>query len=364
MNEDMNQNNYQETNQEATPMLNPKPKKEKSTKIFAIILIVLLLIGGGFLTYKILTEKPSEPNNTEKEKEKEKKQEKDNISNTVSPILYEVTKEGSTNKMYLFGSIHATKKDGIKYPEYVLNAYNNSHYIACEVNIYDYQNNLEAQVNSTKQLLLTDGTTVKDHLSNETYTKVVDFLTKKKLYNKVYEAYSPYIFVSLIANSLVDDANLDASNAVDMTFLKKATEDKKNIIEVESIESQYKLLTSFDDTLYDLMLNENIDNYNTAVNDLKNLYDAWEKGDVTKLITMAGDEFENKDEYTTEQKKAIEEYNNALVNNRNNEMAKKAIQYFNNNQDVFYMVGILHIIGDNGIAKQLENQGFTVKQVS
>ena len=45
-------------------------------------------------------------------------------------------------------------------------------------------------------------------------------------------------------------------------------------------------------------------------------------------------------------------------------MTEKAIEYFNDNKDVFYMVGAAHIIGDKGIVNNLKKQGFIIKQVN
>ena len=73
---------------------------------------------------------------------------------------------------------------------------------------------------------------------------------------------------------------------------------------------------------------------------------------------------EIQDTYTEQQKKYVENFNKKLFDERNNSMLQKAIGYFNNNQDVFSMVGALHIVGDTGLAKQLGQSGFIVKQVS
>ena len=118
------------------------------------------------------------------------------------------------------------------------------------------------------------------------------------------------------------------------------------------------------DAFFDLYLKNAIDNFDRDAKTLKDLYDAWKKGDAESLYKYGSDDMKVKEEYTAEQKKLAEDYNNALVVERNNEMTKKAIEFFDNNQDVFYMVGALHIVGDTGLAKQLQDKGYTVKKVS
>ena len=71
-----------------------------------------------------------------------------------------------------------------------------------------------------------------------------------------------------------------------------------------------------------------------------------------------------KDEYTDEQKNAVIDYNQQLIDNRNLAMTDKVIEYFENNQDVFFMVGTAHVVGESGIATYLQQRGYTVTKVN
>ena len=63
-------------------------------------------------------------------------------------------------------------------------------------------------------------------------------------------------------------------------------------------------------------------------------------------------------------KALVAEYNKLLLFDRNIGMANKLKEYFNDNKKVFYMVGAAHLVGDKGIAKLLENDGYNVKKVN
>ena len=52
-----------------------------------------------------------------------------------------------------------------------------------------------------------------------------------------------------------------------------------------------------------------------------------------------------------------------MLDDRNIGMKDKLEEYFNNGYDVFYMVGAAHLLGDKGIAKLVEQDGYTVKLV-
>jgi len=329
-------------------------KKKKILKLIIGVLVVLLLAIGVFFGYKLLTDK----------KDNQKQEEKQEEKASITPLLYEVTKEGSENKMYLFGTIHAANEKDLLFPEYVMNAYNNSHYLACEIDLVAYNADYEKAVEDAAKLLYLDGTTIKDHLSDATYNKLIDFLKNKKSYVNLYESYKPFFFISLITNLQANDANINTQGGIDMYFLKKAKEDNKTIIELESYDLQLGVFEKLSDVFFDLYINETIDNYDASIEGLKNLYDSWKKGDSEAIYKFGSSDMEEKEYYTEEQKKEIDVYNNELIIKRNNEMTTKAIELFDNNQDVFYMVGALHIVGDTGLAKQLEQKGFTVKKVS
>ena len=330
-------------------------KNNNVTKIVITVFLIVIIGVGGFFGYRALTKKKSEP---------EKPQEKQKVESKITPLLYEVTKDGSNNKMYLFGSIHIANKEDLVFPEYVMNAYNNSHYLACEFDGVAYNSDQQKVIEDAMKMLYQDGTTIKDHLSEKTYNKLVEFLQKKNAYVNIYEQYKLYFFVSLFTSLTAQDSKINATGGVDDYFEKKAHEDKKTILEVESYDFQIGLFDEFPDELYELILEDSIDNYDESVKELQNLYNAWKSGNEQDLLKYGSEDMKVDESYTDQQKKYAKKFNKKLIDERNEGMLKKAIEYFNNDQDVFYMVGALHIVGEKGLANQLKQKGFIVKQVN
>ncbi len=320
--------------------------RKRIFEIIGLIVLVILFIVGMFFIYKTLIDLDKEEVNIE-----------------MKPILYKVTKDGSDNEMYLFGSIHMAKSDDLSFPDYIMNAYNKSHYLACEI---DEEKSL-SDADLTQQLALAmmynDGSTIKDHINIDVYNKLVDFLTKKESYTSVFDYYKPMFFYSLLSNIMGNDSGLDPNSGIDNYFISKAKEDKKTILEVESMDYQIELLLGFSDDLYELMIKETLDNYEENVKELMELYNNWKMGNEEKILELNDEEFKEDDSYTEKQKKEIKDYNERLVINRNKTMTNKAIEYFEKDQDVFFMVGAGHIIGENGIANNLKNKGYIVTQV-
>ena len=306
-------------------------------KIFVFLLIVLLFTGCE---------------SKSKEKEKEKTEE-------IKPLLYEVTKEGSDNVMYLLGSIHATKKNAFPLPSYIMDAYENSLYLAVECDVVSYMENIDLE-SYVLSYLYPDGSPVKEHISEETYNKLIEKLKELKLYNENLIYYNTNFFASLLQEKVMEDAKLK-EEGIDNFFIEDALSNNKNILEVESVEFQMELLNSFSDRLYELQLLSLLDEYDENVISLKLMYDSWANGDIDKLIELL---YMDDDDLSEEDKAIVDDYNNRLVDLRNVTMTNKFMEYFENNYKTFFVVGALHLYGDNGIINGLINNGYSVKAIN
>jgi uncharacterized protein YbaP (TraB family) len=257
----------------------------------------------------------------------------------------------------------AESKDLDLFPDYVMNAYNKSHYLACEIDETTINNDIEQTQELIQAMMYSDGSTIKDHIKVDVYNKLIDFLTKKESYVNLYEYYKPMFFYSLLTTIMGSESGLAAEAGIDNYFITKAKEDGKEVLEVESMKLQTDLLLSFSDTFYELAISETLDNYDEGVKGLKDLYKYWKVGNIEKILELNDEEFKTEDNYTELQKKEIENYNKKLITDRNKTMTDKAIEYFEDNKDVFFMVGSLHIVGDDGIASKLQEKGYTVTLV-
>lgn len=329
--------------------------KKKSSIIF--IAVGLLLIIASVIILVL----PSGNN-----KNSESKDEEENKKVPSTPLLYEVTREGSENKIYLFGSIHVADDRAYPLPDAVMNAYKESDSLAVEFDVIAYSNDINAQMNSLEILSLEEGQTVKDVLKSETYDKMVAYLEENKVYNSLYDYYKPALFYSLVSQVQAEKSKLDSNKGIDMYFLNKAKEDNKEILEVESADYQYNMLASFPNELFDFLIKYSIENDSLLVTYTRELYEAWVSGDQQKLLSLINDETET--DYNYEGYDNMEEmmnnYNNTFIYQRNIEMTNKAESYFNEGKNVFFVVGTAHIIGDDALVDLLIERGYSVQQVN
>lgn len=347
-----------------------KEKFKKYSREIAIILMILLVgLGIGTLSLKNYFDNKNNVKTEENEKKKESSIEnnknKEDISKST-PLLYKVTKDGTDTTMYLFGSIHVADDRAYPLPDRVINAYNESEYLAVEFDLVSYSKDYKAQVESLKTLVLTDGTMVNDHLSEETYNLMVEYLKENNMYNSIYDYYKPAIHYSLVSSIQTDLSELDSNLGIDMYFLEKAHSEEKNILEVESADSQYEMLGSLPDELFDYLISSSILYEDTMIEETLELYEAWLEGDSDYIVnSTSNDDYDLLEKFDAYEDLILllEDYNKALIDDRNETMTDKAIQYFEEGKDVFFVVGLAHIVGEGAIAENLSRNGFNVEQI-
>lgn len=275
-------------------------------------------------------------------------------------MIYKITKENSDNVIYLFGSMHISKKDTYPLSDTVMKAYSDSDFLACEFDLTLYKDDMEKSMELLSKLVYTDGTTIKDHISNELYDKLVKYLKENYFYNEKFDYYKPYFFNSIITEFMYNKAKF-TETGIDEYFLNKAKKDKKEILEVESYDYQMDLLLSFSDDYYAMELESLLEDEKKSLDSLEELYEAWKNGDVNKILKSNEIDEEDLEEYTEEELSMMEDCNNKILTVRNKNMTDKLIQYFEDDKDVFFMVGALHLVGDDGICSLLKDKGYKVE---
>lgn len=297
--------------------------------------------------------------------ESETTAEQDMPHKETTPLFWKVSDDDNT--VYLLGTMHALKQEIYPIPEEITNAFDSCNTLAVEADISDMLAATTAQMNLVDIMVYQDGTTVKDHLDSEVYANVVEYLKKYNLYNEQFELYKPGMFFSLASNAALDDCKLDAAYGIDMKLLQEAHKSGKDIVEVEGMEEQYKMLFGFSDDVYNILLESyTVENSDKLVKQMQSLYDIWCEGNLekaTESLSPEADINNESAELSDSDKKAFEEYTNAMYYNRNEKMEQKIEEFMSGSEDVFYAVGLAHFLGDKGIVRLLEQNGYTVEQV-
>lgn len=324
-------------------------KKNKKILVYLLLVLSFVLIGAGAYLYF---------NGEKKESNKVDKEDKEEQKEKVTPLLYEITKEGSNNKIYLLGSIHLGNINELELPQYLNDAYNYSEYLAFEI--------LDAETKEDPSMFMfkNENDTINNHFSKETIDKIKNYINKNNMMNSYNEKMNPFYYYIVIQAVGYQKSGLLNTIGVDQFFKDKGEKDNKKLFAVEKAEDQMNVLANNPDRLFEIMINDLIDSYEKNPDSLKKLYESWKKGTIKEDLRKEIEETKISNlKYSEEDRKLIEEYNKKMLADRDIHMTNKLIEYFNLNYKMLYIVGSAHVVGENGIVDQLQIKGYTVREV-
>ncbi len=282
---------------------------------------------------------------------------------TATPLLYRVTDDNG-NIAWLFGSIHVGREDFYPLPDYVTDAFEGADSLAVELDIVALEKDMSLQFEAIAPLLYKDGTTIKDHISQELYEKAVEILKEYNSYSSVMDMYCVSFWGSMIESLLYAEIGGDAELGIDKHLINKAYESNKEITEIESAKFQYQLMADFDDEIQVMLLESAVQSYEKkalTTASLKVMMNLWAMGNeeaFAKLLTSSNAKM------TAEEKQIYDRYQKAMITDRNLTMADFAEDALQSGDEVFICVGAAHIIGEDAVADILAERGYTVECIN
>ncbi len=210
-------------------------------------------------------------------------------SGTPAPALWRAYDPETGNELYLMGTIHVVSEDTFPLPDYIMEAYDKCDGIAVEYDINTLQSDFSLMQEYLMGMVYTDGTTIKDHISEETYEKAKACLKDMGFYNSLLDSYMPGFWLSQIEASALLDIDNMTSEGVDSTFISYAENDGKEVVSIETLQIQTQAVTGFSDELADYMLSETVDEYGSAdelAEEFAQQYNSWASGDIDALATL------------------------------------------------------------------------------
>jgi uncharacterized protein YbaP (TraB family) len=168
----------------------------------------------------------------------------------------------------------------------------------------------------------------------------------------------------LLSVSKFQQSEFKPENGIDSRFLQAAKSKNMPIIEIESIEFQLKMLSDFSDETQEFLLKDFLENSEKSVTDVAQMSEDWKTGNVEALTErLVSDEKEQREKLSAEESAILDEINRKTVDERNVGMISKAVELLAEGKTYFYVVGSLHMIGENGIVKGLQGLGYSVTQI-
>lgn len=282
-----------------------------------------------------------------------------------TPLLYQVT-DSNGQKMWLFGTIHVGDDRTGHLPQEIYNALDGSAALAVEFDPDAFDEMLEEDPQLMAQIatayIYTDGTTTVNHLDASLYTAGLYLLKAAGMDQTQAMLLKPVIWSQFIDDLYMRQGYLlTSSKGMDLRLMNHARSNGIPIRNVESGLAQLQMLTGFSDNVQEMLLASSVATTMQAYNqELEELYDLWCQGDEAALTAYLQSEDQDIPQY---QLAAYNEYNKAMMTDRNKGMLEAAKSYLESGEVVFYAVGLAHLLGEDGLVNTLRQAGYTVEAV-
>lgn len=296
--------------------------------------------------------------------------------NKATPLFYHVTGEDG-QEMWLFGTIHVGDERTAYLPQEIYDAFSASDALALEFSSKAFEKQMEEDAQLQSQIaslsIYSDGTTLQDHLSKESYELLQKHLKATGNFNSTYTMTKPSILTTSIENFyLAQGYQLTSMQGCESRLEELAVQQEKEVLDVESGLFQMQMMANWSDELQEILLEDTLEY--TAESywlETAKLYDLWCAGDEAALRKELS--FEAQLEAMTDEERAeyeaqkayIDEYNKTMSYDRNDGMLEVAKEYLESGDTIFFAVGLAHLLDDvNGLVDALRDAGYTVELVN
>jgi uncharacterized protein YbaP (TraB family) len=259
-----------------------------------------------------------------------------------------------TNRIYLYGTVHAGKKSFFPLAEPVEKAFAESSVLVVEADITD----AEAMARSAQTTVYKPPDTLEKHVAPEQYARFRKQLERLSLPEPQMARMKPFMAASLLAFAEWGRLGYFPQYGVDGNLIQRAKEAGKRVVELEGAEAQTRIMDSLTDE-------ESRDAFEGALTALESgiareqitgMVNAWQSGDADLLLEVARRYNENV--------RGAKEMEEKFIWSRHDEMVARISAYLLESKERhFVAVGALHLAGPRGLVELLKKRGFMARQL-
>lgn len=253
--------------------------------------------------------------------------------------------------MFLGGTFHLLRPSDFPLPVEFDKAYKTSDILVFETDI-GALSDPSIQQKLMAKAVYTDGTTIEDYLSPNTYKLLADYCASSGLPLEKLKQLKPSI-ISLTM-TMVELGKLGvAPEGVDLFYYKLALKDGKNTQWLESVDVQIDFIASMGEGNEDGFINYSIKDLENIKNKYEAMVAAWVTGNIKQLDAL----------FVAETKKKMPIIYKELLVDRNNNWLPMIEAYGKTAEKEFILVGAAHLVGPDGVIEALRDKGFTVEKM-
>ena len=270
--------------------------------------------------------------------------------NGLAASVWEVSKNGNT--VYLGGTLHILSPSDYPLPTAYDKAYENADTVVFETDLAAL-NSPEFTRKTMALMMYTNGRTIKDDLSPETYQLLSEFLSSRGLSIQQVSIMKPSMLGITLSMLEMQRQGL-TSQGVDNFFFEQAGKDNTHIDWFETPEEQLTILANLGQGEEDAYIRYTLDELKTMPDLLGPLKKYWRTGDMAGLYEFSMAEF--KADYP-------DVYADVLTT-RNKAWLPKIETFLTSPETELVLVGTMHMAGEEGVLSMLKAKGYKVTAIN
>jgi len=259
--------------------------------------------------------------------------------------------DGKKNTIYLLGSIHVLKKEDYPLPAPIEAAYTNSQILFFEADL-DAAKEPAVALKIQSKMMLPEGETLKDYLSEETFGKLNDHLKEVGLPAVMFERLKPAMAATMMEVMELQKLGFVPQYGLDEHFYRRAKKDDKEIVAFETVEFQLDLLGGFSKAESEVFIKSTLRDIDKLKQEFADLIKAWKTGDSDALAKMLNE--------ASEESPALFK---RLVADRNQSWLARIQEAAAGDKNALIVVGAGHLVGNDTLVALLKKRGYKVTQL-
>lgn len=263
-------------------------------------------------------------------------------------LLWEISGKNLEKPSYLYGTIHIVCKGEELMTNELQKAFDKTETLALEVDMSDPS----LQTRMLQISFAKDGKKMSDRLSPEVVEKL-DSLFQSKLGAgfAVFEMLSPQFILAQLS-LLGLDCPMDLG--YDMVFMNLAKTEGKDLVGLESIDTQIDALFSQSNEDAVAAISYLAENQNELKSETLKMMNLYKQKDVQGLYEMTKESFQDPKYPQSDIKVFLDNRNISWI---------PVIEKLIAEKPAFIAVGAAHLAGENGVINLLKKQGYTLKPI-
>jgi len=274
------------------------------------------------------------------------------IQAASAPLYWQVQGPNQgQGEVTLLGSIHFGHQAMYPLPDALMAAYEQADLLAVEVDLTAVHPQRVAAVMATHGYY-PEGQNLRQQIGERDWRALEAVSEQLGIGAQHFLPLKPWLVALQLVGLQVQQTEYSKALGVDQYFLQRARQ-RKTIYELETIEEQISMFSRFSDDEQVLFLRQTLNEYAEGKVFLDEIVQAWQAADQPALEQMVLESFK--------QEGGTEKMFQLVFTERNQRMVAAVEQFLAQGKSAFLVVGVGHMLGDQGLVAELRRRGYRVQ---